>query len=235
MVTSRFRDQGDYSVAVATKIESKSDFVKEFLSDHPEGNVKAVNEAWTAAGMKGGIGATLIYQTRADMGLSGKLRAKSKTMTAVRAKSPTRMSKATTSPGKSMFVKEYLNDHPQGNVSAVNQAWQAAGFKGTISPALINQMRAKLGLTGNRSASGKKSKPAATGMKRGRPRKETPAAVNGKPVGQPAGAKSSRTQALLGVEAEIDKLIFHVMGIGELPEVETALRDARRRIYGALS
>ena len=129
-------------MATATKSASKSGFVKEFLSKHPEGNVKAVNEAWTAAGMTGTIGDTLIYKTRADMGLSGKLRAKSKPKTAAKAKSPTKMSKPASSPGKSMFVKEYLNDHPQGNVSAVNEAWQAAGFEGTISPALVNQMRA---------------------------------------------------------------------------------------------
>ena len=59
-------------MAVATKSANKSGFVKDFLRNHPEGNVKAVNEAWTAAGMKGTIGDTLIYQTRADMGLSGK-------------------------------------------------------------------------------------------------------------------------------------------------------------------
>ena len=48
-----------------------------------------------------------------------------------------------------MFVKEFLNDHPQGNVDAVNEAWQAAGFDGTISTTLVNKMRASLGLTGN--------------------------------------------------------------------------------------
>ena len=40
--------------------------------------------------------------------------------------------------------------------------------------------------------------------------------------------------ALLGVEAEIDRLIFTVMGIGNLTEIEAALREARRRVYGAL-
>ena len=39
----------------------------------------------------------------------------------------------------------------------------------------------------------------------------------------------------MNVETEIDKLIFQVMGIGDLPEVETALREARRRVYGAFS
>ena len=41
-----------------------------------------------------------------------------------------------------MFVKEFLNDHPQSNVDAVNDAWQGAGFGGTISPTLVNKMRA---------------------------------------------------------------------------------------------
>jgi hypothetical protein len=217
------------------KSESKSGFVKQFLSGHPEGNVKAVNEAWTAAGMKGAIGDTLIYQTRAEMGLSGKLRAKSQPKTATRAKSPTKVAKKASSPGKSMFVKEYLNDHPQGNVSAVNEAWRAAGFKGTISAALINKLRASMGLTGNLRGSSGKSRPSASGKKRGRPRRETTASVNGKPAGQPRGRKSDRTHALLNVEAEIDKLVFQVMLIGDLPDVEEALREARRRIYGALT
>jgi hypothetical protein len=222
-------------VATATKSENKAGFVQDFLTDHPEGNVKAVNEAWTAAGNTGKIGDTLIYKTRAEMGLSGKLRAKSKPKTAAKAKSPNKMSKSASSPGKSMFVKEYLNDHPQGNVSAVNQAWQAAGFDGTISPALVNQIRAKLGLTGNLRESTKKPKPSATGKKRGRPRKETTAAVNGKLVEQPRGRKSDRSHALMSVETEIDKLLFQVMLIGDLPEIETALREARRRVYGALT
>ena len=68
---------GDYSVATATKSENKSGFVKEFLSDHPDGNVDAVNKAWAAAGMNGAIGATLIYKTRSEMGLSGNLASRS--------------------------------------------------------------------------------------------------------------------------------------------------------------
>ena len=224
-------------MATATKSENKAGFVKSFLSEHPEGNVRAVNEAWTAAGMKGKIGDTLIYKTRADMGLSGKLRAKSKPKpkTEAKAKSTTTMSMPASSPGKSMFVKEFLNDHPQSNVDAVNVAWHAAGFEGTISAALVNQLRATLGLTGNLRGKTKKSKTFATGKKLGRPRNDVSAAVNGQPVGQPRGRKSDRNHALLSVEAEIDKLLFQVMGIGELPEVETALREVRRRVYGALT
>jgi hypothetical protein len=117
----------------------------------------------------------------------------------------------------------------------VNEAWQAAGFDGTISPALVNQMRAKLGLAGNLRGSAKRPRPSPTGKKRGRPRKETTAAANGKLAGHPSGGKSDRTHALLNVETEIDKLIFQVMIVGDLPQVETALREARRRVYGALN
>jgi hypothetical protein len=292
-------------MATATKSENKTDFVKNFLSDNPQGNVKAVNEAWAAAGMNGTIGSTLIYKMRSEMGLSGNLPAKSqsktakatsdtnmsitassqgktsfvkeflqnnpqakakavneawtaagmkgtishtvisegrkqlglignqtgKPRTAAKAKSATKASEVVSSPGKTMFVKEFLNDHPQGNVDAVNDAWKAAGFDGTISATLVNTMRALLGLTGNLRRNTKKSKASTTGKKPASPRKEAAAAFNGKPRGR----KTNRTHALLEVEAEIDRLMFQVMRIGDLPEVENALREARRRVYGALS
>ena len=170
---------------VATKSQSKSSFVKEFLTKHPEGNVKAVNEAWTAAGMKGTIGDTLIYQTRADMGLSGKLRAKSKAGAAAKTKSATKVSKTESSPGKSMFVKEFLQDNPRGNLDAVNKAWAAAGFEGTISKAVVDKLRASLGLTGNTRRNATKSKPSTTAKKPGDPHQKTTAPVGGATTWQP--------------------------------------------------
>lgn len=53
----------DCSVAAAMKSASKSDFVKAFLGKHPDGNVKAVNDAWKAAGMTGSIGDSLSLPT----------------------------------------------------------------------------------------------------------------------------------------------------------------------------
>jgi hypothetical protein len=219
---------GDYSVSTTTKSENKTGFVKEFLSGHPEANVKAVNDAWTAAGMNGKIGSTLIYKMRSEMGLSGNLRSKSKPTKAAKAKPATSMSKTAGSPGKTMFVKEFLNDHPQGNVDAVNEAWHAAGFDGTISSTLVNKTRALLGLTGNIRGNTKKPKSSATGKKRGKPRKETTAAVNGKP-------RVSRSAVLEDMEADIDRLIFKAMAIGDLAEFEISLRRARRLLYGALT
>jgi hypothetical protein len=59
-----------------TQSPGKTSFVKEFLHNHPEGNTAAVNEAWKAEGMKGGISSTLVNKTRSALGLSGNLRRK---------------------------------------------------------------------------------------------------------------------------------------------------------------
>jgi hypothetical protein len=226
MVTSRFYDQGDYSVATAIKVENKSAFVKEFLGEHPEGNVKAVNDAWAAAGMSGTIGDTLIYKTRSEMGLSSKLRAKSNPKTAAKAKPVTNMSKI--APGKTMFVKEFLNDHPQGNVVAANEAWKAAGFDGTIGSTLVNKMRATLGLTGNLRRYTKMSNSSTTSKKRAEPRKETTASVNDKP-------RDNRSTLVNDMEVDVDRLMFKAMAIGDLTEIEDTLRQLRRLLYGALT
>ena len=71
----------------------------------------------------------------------------------------------------------------------------------------------------------------STGKKLGRPRKEPTAPV----TGQPRGRKSARTLALTDLEADIDPLIFKVMGVGDLTEIEAALRQARRQLYGLLT
>jgi hypothetical protein len=95
-----------------------------------------------------------------------------------------------------------------------------------------------LGLTGNlrkKSKTAAKAKSPYTGKKRGRKPKETTAVAIGKPAGQPRGRKSGQTIALENLEAEIDRLLFQVMGIGDLPEVEQTLRQARRLLYGGFS
>jgi hypothetical protein len=217
-------------VAVATKSQNKTAFVKKFLTSNPQGNVRAVNESWVAARMNGSIGATLINKIRSKMGLSGNLRAKSKPR-AAKAESGSKMSKTATSPGKSMFVKEFLHDNPQGNVDAVNKAWQAAGFDGTISTSLVKTMRSSLGLAGNLRLNTKKAKTSATAKKRGAPRKETSATVNV----QLRKTNSDRSVVLNDLEAEIDRLIFKAMAIGGLAEFEDNLRQARRLLYGVLT
>ena len=56
---------------------------------------------------------------------------------------------ATRNQGKSNFVREVLNDNPQANAAAVNEAWRAAGRPGRISAGLVNNLRFRLGLSGN--------------------------------------------------------------------------------------
>src|SRR6516164_3463581 len=78
---------------------------------------------------------------------------------------------ATRSLGKTGFLKEYLNDNPQANARAVNEAWKDAGFEGSISNTLVTKLRSEMGLTGNipkgpRKQAGTTSAPAI--KKRGR-------------------------------------------------------------------
>jgi len=211
----------------ATVTPGKTSFVKEFLQGNPQANTKAVNEAWQAAGYEGTISPTLVNKTKVKMNLTGNLRGNSKT--AAKGKSAPRMPKtATATPGKTSFLKEFLHGNPQGNVKAVNEAWTAAGFDGTISEGLVYKARASLGLTGNLHGKTKKeAKTTSTGKKLGRPRKETTAAGKG----QPRGRKSNRSLALNELEADIDRLIFKVMGIGDLTQIEDSLRQARRLLY----
>src|SRR5271157_2643505 len=216
----------------ATAAPGKTSFVKEFLHGNPQANAKAVNEAWTTAGMKGTISHPIISQVRKQLGLTGNL--PGKTRTAAKGKAAPNMPKTATTPGKTSFVREFLHDNPQGNVKAVNEAWQAAGFDGTISETLVYKARASLGLTGNLSGktmAAAEGKATSTGKKLERPWKEPTAPV----TGQPRGRKSARTLALTELEADIDRLIFRVMAVGDLTEIEDSLRRARRLLYGALT
>ena len=124
----------------ATATPGKTSFVKDFLNANPQGTTKTVNEAWQAAGMKGTISHPIISQVRKKLGLTGNLRGNSET--AAKEKSaPNKPKTITATPGKTSFVKQFLNDHPDGTTKTVNEAWQAAGFEGTISPTLVNKTR----------------------------------------------------------------------------------------------
>ena len=129
-----------------------------------------MNEAWQAAGFEGTISPTLVNKTRVKMNLTGNLRGNSKT--AAKEKSAPRLPKtATATPGKTSFLKEFLHDNPEGNVKAVNEAWTAAGFDGTISDALVYKARASLGLTGNLSGKTKAAAEAKGNLHRQKTRK----------------------------------------------------------------
>lgn len=56
----------------ATRDQGKSMFIKEFLVDNPEASHQEIVDAWRAAGMPGGISATLVSRVRTREGLSRK-------------------------------------------------------------------------------------------------------------------------------------------------------------------
>jgi hypothetical protein len=136
--------------------------------------------------------------------------------------------KVTRNQGKGMFVKEVLNDNPQANAEAVNEAWKAAGMSGSISATLISNIRSRLGLAGNLRGR-RRRKAKTTGARRGRPPMHE-AGSNGTALVKTRGRQSD----LMGLEVEIDRLLMKVAAIGTLPEVENALRKARRQLYAGL-
>src|SRR5436305_8782711 len=166
-------------MSTATKTESKSAFIEQLLRQDPYATFKSVNEAWAASGREGTISQALVNKMRSEAGLSGNLRTKDKQATKASSNSqePVQVGKKrgrkpkvkTREQGKTPFVKEFLNDHPEGNVKAVNEAWNAAGFDGSISHTLVSQMRAQLGLRGKPEKTEVTSRTGpSTGKKRGR-------------------------------------------------------------------
>jgi hypothetical protein len=148
---------------------------------------------------------------------------------------------ATRNQGKSMFVKEMLNDDPLANTEAVNAAWRAAGMSGTISSSLISNVRTRLRLSGKlprkrrrrtRTAGAADAGAAGpvTGRRRGRPRRQAGPGGNGEAPVMSRG----RERELMSLEVEIDRLLMTVVETGALPEVENALRKVRRQLYAGL-
>jgi hypothetical protein len=138
--------------------------------------------------------------------------------------------------GKTMFVKEVLHDNPRANARAVNDEWQAAGMEGQISATLVSKMRARMGLAGNlrgtRAKGAKFATSANAGLsgapkRRGRPPKDAASASNGIAPSPSRGKKNT----LGTLEIEFDRLLLKVVEFGSLPDVETALRKARRLLY----
>ena len=200
-------------MAVATQSQGKTSFVRNFLEKNPQANAKAVNEAWAAAGMQGTISHPIVSEIRKRMGLIGKQPGKTKTGLKA-AKPATKKSKPVINPGKAMFVKEYLNDHPRGNVRAINEAWRAAGFNRGISKTVVFKVKSSLSLSGNLRSKTKKSKTSAAAKKLVTPRNETTATGSVQP-------RVSRSAVLDDIEGDIDRLIFKAMAIGNLSDERT--------------
>lgn len=136
--------------------------------------------------------------------------------------------------GKSMFLKEYLMDHPDAGAEAVAAAWWEAGNEGTISASLVGKVRRDLGLTGKGAAKAKSGARIGAGSEgRGR----TLAKENSESVREglerpatPQVAGGDRVGVLIRLEGSIDELLHEIKLAGGLPEFEAMLRQARRTL-----
>lgn len=145
--------------------------------------------------------------------------------------------------GKTEFVKQVLRKNPKANAQKVREEWAAAGHSDSISQTLVNKQRSLLGLAGNiKGGRPKKSESAAgekkpyTGKKRGR--KPKSASLNGHheaAEGRAGGRAAGRPAQLSQIEADIDRLLFRVMNLGGMEDVEDGLRRTRRLLYQSLA
>lgn len=151
------------------------------------------------------------------------------------------------SPGKTEFVKEVLTRNPRANAQKVREEWEAAGHDGSISQTLVNKQRSLMGLAGNlkggrpkKSESAVTEKKPYTGKKRGRKPKSASlngheATVDARSTGAPRVRAAGRPAQITQIEADIDRLLFRVMHLGGLEDIEDSLRRTRRLLYQAIS
>lgn len=212
--------------------QGKTAFVGKFLSVNPDATFATVNEAWKSAGNEGTVSESLVDKARSKLGLTGRKGTKGRGGSKSEdSRSTPNGRKGGTGSGKSAFVKEILGREPKANVKAINRAWTSAGNEGTISDSVVYKIKRGLATAGRRS-------PGELPQRVAKPeRAANPVDVI---ASQPGGPTSPRTPATLmregsgpgrvlhEIEGEIDELLFRLKGLGDFPEVQEALRSARR-------
>ncbi len=145
--------------------------------------------------------------------------------------------------GKSQFVKDVLKKDPFANARVVNEEWAKAGHDSEISSTLVNKLRSSEGYSGNlRSgrkpgAKSKTTKVIVLGKRSGRKPKSSYAPVASVRADAHTATRGSAPRAadLDQVEADLDRLLFKVMGLEGLSGVENELRQARRMLWAAFN
>ena len=230
--------------------QGKTKFVREYLAEHGDAKRAAINDAWRAAGHKDEISESLVYKMRSQHGLiarqgdteeatqeaatltsdSENLTSENKVEEGSAVEEP-EVESNDKAPGKAAFVEEILRRDPKANSRAVNQAWSEAGHEGTISDPTFYKVRGRLGAPGEPTSS--------SSRKPGSPKIPTPPGTKGKTSRTSAittaASKLSGSSNPIGVadevEAGIDDLMYMLKDNGGMPEVEAALRAARRLLY----
>src|SRR5206468_352449 len=109
--------------------------------------------------------------------------------------------------------------HPE-----IAHAWEADHREGTISQSYVGKLRSDLGLTRRSRPSSKAKSEGGTARRPvGRPpkRSRVEAVEAGSRGDAPAAGRSRRGEpSIESLEAEFDRLLFQVMSLGTMPEVE---------------
>ena len=163
--------------------------------------------------------------------------------------------KNTTGHGKTEFVTDLLQRDPNATMASINEAWTNAGHDGSIGTTLFYSTKSTLKSGGstqrevasssaektktpaaktkakaaNRAA---KAKTAKTKSKSAKPATRAHSTTAATPPVSTRAAKATPTankgKVIDKVESEIDDAIFSLKSQGGFPEVEAALRTARR-------
>lgn len=153
------------------------------------------------------------------------------------------MATAGKTPSKSEFLLEFLRSNPDAKEKDAVAAWQQAGNEGTVSSsAFYAAKRTLVEESGAPAPTPGKTKPKSSpkglkGKRKSEPIRASSGETNGQPPAQETvkavgGDKAQdRSRRLDAVEGGIDDLIFTLKEMGGVPEVEEALRAARRLLY----
>jgi hypothetical protein len=153
---------------------------------------------------------------------------------------------------KSAFLRDLLRSNPNVSEKDAVAAWQRAGNEGTISPSTFySAKRESAGGSGAPAPAAEKTKPQSSskgpkGKRKSEPVQPSSLESNGQspsletngqsPAPEPTKVgggdeAQDRSRRLDAVEGGIDDLIFTLKEMGGVPEVEEALRAARRLLY----
>ena len=134
-------------------------------------------------------------------------------------------------PGKAAFVEEVLRRDSTANSKAVNRAWSEAGYEGTISDPTYYKVRGRLSASGEPTSSTQaKPKSSEVPTPPGTKIKGSRTSATSTPKSKPSES-SNPGKVADEVEAGIDDLMYKLKDSGGMPEVEAALRAARRLLY----
>lgn len=229
--------------------QGKTKFVEERLEKDPTARADTINEAWKAAGHEDSISDSLVNKTRSRLKLTGsrgagagasaaKGKRRSPKGAAEGGQGTSQANGRTESDGtsKSAFVDAALRRDPGANVAAINRGWTKAGHEGSISDSVFYKVKRELGGSEGRSTGGEElaeapgagtseSKPATSGPRKRPGGREHPTV---RAVRAESSASGLSEKVVDEVEAGIGDLMFTLKLHGGMPEVEEALRAARR-------